>query len=56
MKKQKRNNDIVYHGDEYANGQKNGKAQIERLDRIRGTDIKNILARNKKALDWWTSI
>lgn len=56
MKKQKRNNNIVYTGEEYTKGQKNGKAEIERLDRIRGTDIKKILAKNKKALDWWTSI
>ena len=56
MKNQKRNNDIVYQRDEYVNGQKNGKAQIEKLDRIRGTDITKILAKNKKALDWWKSI
>ena len=56
MKKQKRNNNIVYQGDEYVNGQKKGKAQIERLDRIRGTDIQKIIAKNRKALDWWTSI
>ena len=42
--------------EEYTKGQKNGKAEIERLDRIRGTDIKKILAKNKKALEWWTSI
>ena len=42
--------------DIYKKGQKDGKAEIERLDRIRGTDIKKILAKNKKALEWWTSI
>ena len=56
MKKQKRNNDIVYQGKEYTNGQKNGKKYIEKLDKIRGTDITKILAKNKKALEWWTNI
>jgi ATPase subunit of ABC transporter with duplicated ATPase domains len=56
MQKQKRNNELTYSKEEYTKGQKNGKAEIERLDRIRGTDIKKILVRNKKALEWWTSI
>jgi len=53
---QKRNNEFVYSNEEYKSGQKNGKAEIERLDRIRGTDIKKILAKNKRALEWWTNI
>src|SRR6056300_474645 len=56
MQRQKRNNEIVYDQDVYKKGQKDGKAEIERLDRIRGTDIKKILSKNKKALEWWTSI
>jgi len=56
MQRQKRNNELVYDDHIYRKGQKEGKAEIERLDRIRGTDIKKILARNKKALEWWTSI
>jgi len=56
MQRQKRNNELVYDDHTYRKGQKEGKAEIERLDRIRGTDIKKILARNKKALEWWTSI
>ena len=56
MLKQKRNNEFVYSKEEYTKGQKEGKAEIERLDRIRGTDIKKILSKNKKALEWWTSI
>ena len=56
MQKQKRNNELVYDEEIYVKGQKQGKAEIERLDRIRGTDIKKILAKNKKALEWWTSI
>ena len=56
MQSQKRNNELVYSDEEYQKGQKNGKAEVERLDKIRGTDIKKILAKNKKALEWWTSI
>jgi len=56
MLEQKRNNEFVYDEETYNKGQKNGKAEIERLDRIRGTDIKKILAKNKRALEWWTSI
>jgi hypothetical protein len=56
MQKQKRNNELVYDEELYRKGQKDGKAEIERLDSIRGTDIKKILAKNKKALEWWTSI
>ena len=56
MQKQKRNNELVYDEETYKQGQKQGKGEVERLDRIRGTDIKKILAKNKKALEWWTSI
>lgn len=56
MQKQKRNNELVYDKEIYKQGQKQGKAEVERLDRIRGTDIKKILTKNKKALEWWTSI
>ena len=45
-----------YDKEIYKQGQKQGKAEVERLDRIRGTDIKKILTKNKKALEWWTSI
>ena len=56
MQKQKRNNELVYDEKLYKKGQEQGKSEIERLDRIRGTDIRKILAKNKKALEWWTSI
>jgi hypothetical protein len=46
----------VYDEEKYLQGQKQGKAEIERLDRIRGTDITKILSKNKRALDWWKSI
>lgn len=56
MLSQKRNNELVYDEAKYKEGQQSGKAEIERLDRIRGTDIRNILSKNKRALEWWTSI
>jgi len=56
MQKQKRNNEYVYDKEKYIEGQKKGKAEIERLDRIRGTDITKILQNNKRAFEWWTSI
>ena len=56
MLKQKRNNELVYDPQKYKEGQQQGKREVERLDRIRGTDIKKILARNERALEWWTSI
>jgi len=56
MLDQKRNNELVYDEQKYREGQVNGKKELERLDRIRGTDITNILNKNKKALEWWTSI
>ena len=56
MKKQKRNNELVYDEEIYLKGQKQGKAEVERLDRIRGTDIKQILSKNERALEWWKSI
>ena len=37
-------------------GWKDGKAECERIDRIRGTDIKKILARDPEVLEWWHSI
>jgi len=56
MLKQKRNNELVYDTQKYKEGQQQGKSEVERLDRIRGTDIKKILARNERALEWWTNI
>ena len=56
MLDQKRNNELVYDEEKYREGQINGKKELQRLDRIRGTDITNILKKNKRALEWWTSI
>ena len=54
--KQKPTYDQTYSNDEYLAGLKKGKATVERLDRVRGTDIKKILSRDKEILEWWTSI
>jgi sulfatase maturation enzyme AslB (radical SAM superfamily) len=35
---------------------KKGKERQERIDKIRGQDITKILSRDKRILDWWTSI
>jgi sulfatase maturation enzyme AslB (radical SAM superfamily) len=35
---------------------KKGKERQERIDQIRGQDITKILSRDKRILDWWTSI
>ena len=56
MQKQNRSTKNVYDREEYISGQKKGKAHIEYLDRIRGTDIKTILSKNKKVLEWWNDI
>ena len=56
MQRQRRNNEFVYDTEKHRQGQRDGKSEIQRLDRIRGTDITKILAKNKKALEWWKSI
>ena len=33
-----------------------GKKWAEELDKIRGTDIKKILIKDKRILEWWTNI
>jgi len=42
--------------DTYKEQLKKGKRRIEHLDKIRGTDIKKILNKNKKVLAWWNDI
>lgn len=56
MQKQNRSTENIYDQEEYISGQKKGKAHIEYLDKIRGTDIKTILSGNQKVLEWWNSI
>ena len=54
--KNHKTNEEVYDSKTYIKGLKNGKKECERLDKIRGTDIKKILAKNPKVLEWWTNI
>lgn len=49
-------NDERYSQEVCAKGWKDGKAECERLDRIRGTDISKILALDPEVLAWWKSI
>ena len=41
---------------EWQEGLRNGKKRVEYLDKIRKTDIKKILAKDKEVLEWWTNI
>ena len=54
--KNHKTNEEVYDSKTYIKGLKSGKEECERLDKIRGTDIKKILAKNPKVLEWWTNI
>ena len=45
-----------YDSKTHKEGLKRGKQRIEYLDKIRGTDIKKILSKNKKVLEWWNDI
>ena len=49
-------NDEKYDKATCEQGWKDGKSRCERIDRLRGTDIKKILAIDPEVLDWWTSI
>jgi hypothetical protein len=37
-------------------GRKKGKERQQGIDKIRGQDITKILSRDKRVLEWWTSI
>tara|TARA_B100000700_G_scaffold313733_1_gene399214 strand:+ start:3921 stop:5255 length:1335 start_codon:yes stop_codon:yes gene_type:complete len=54
--KNHKTNEERYSEEECKKGWKDGKAECERLDKIRGTDIKKILAKEPEVLKWWTSI
>jgi hypothetical protein len=41
---------------EWEEGLKRGKKRVEYLDKIRKTDIKNILKRDTEVLNWWNDI
>ena len=49
-------NDIRYDKDICLKGWKDGKKECDRLDKIRGTDIKIILAIEPAVLEWWNGI
>ena len=49
-------NDEKYDKATCEHGWKDGKSRCERVDKIRGTDIKKILAIDPEVLDWWTNI
>ncbi len=42
--------------EKYQEGLIKGKKWAEELDKIRGTDIKKILIKDKRILEWWTNI
>ena len=49
-------NEEKYDRETCEKGWRHGKAECERLDKIRGTDIKKILEREPEVLEWWQSI
>ncbi len=49
-------NDERYDKETCQQGWRNGKAECERIDNIRGTDIKKILATEPEVLEWWKNI
>ena len=54
--KQKPTYDETYTKKQYQTGLEDGKKRVEKLDRIRGTDIRKILSKDKEILEWWTNI
>ncbi len=54
--KQKPTFDETYSKNDYEDGLRKGKQTVERLDRVRNTDIKKILAKDEELLEWWKSI
>ena len=49
-------NDERYDEATCVKGWRDGKAECERLDSIRGTDIKKFLAKDQEVLKWWNDI
>ena len=54
--KEKPTYEETYGNEKYREGLKAGKKTVERLDRVRSTDISKILAKDEEILSWWTSI
>jgi hypothetical protein len=49
-------NDEQYDKETCEKGWRDGKSECERVDKLRGHDIKKILAKDPEVLEWWTSI
>ena len=49
-------NDEKYDKETCEQGWRDGKARCESIDKLRGQDIKKILAIEPEVLDWWTNI
>jgi|TARA_B110000483_G_scaffold37331_1_gene45948 hypothetical protein len=54
--KNRENMEDMFLGIDAVVGKKQGKERQQRIDRIRGHDITKILSRDKRVLEWWTSI
>jgi hypothetical protein len=54
--KNRENLDDMFLGIDAVVGRKKGKERQQGIDKIRGQDITKILSRDKRVLEWWTSI
>jgi len=54
--KNRENLDDMFLGIDAVVGRKKGKERQQGIDKIRGHDITKILSRDKRVLEWWTSI
>jgi hypothetical protein len=54
--KNRENLDDMFLGIDAVVGRKKGKERQQGIDNIRGQDITKILSRDKRVLEWWTSI
>jgi len=54
--KNRENLDEMFLGIDAVVGRKKGKERQQGIDKIRGQDITKILSRDKRVLEWWTSI
>ena len=54
--KNRENLDDMFLGFDAVVGRKKGKERQQGIDKIRGQDITKILSRDKRVVEWWTSI
>jgi hypothetical protein len=54
--KNRENLDDMFLGIDAVVGRKKGKERQQGIDKIRGQDITKILSKDKRILEWWTSI